>query len=151
MDAIAKLKAAGYIVTIATNQSIISKQLASIDDLNAIHAYLQKLLMQQYKVQIDDIFFCPHKEEENCNCRKPNPGMLLNIAERYKVKFSEARVPFVGDSIIDVLAAVKVGAVPVLVRTGKGANTVLDPQITQINNLLIFNDLNEFVDYWLQK
>ena len=150
LDAIAKLKQTGHTVVIATNQSIISKGMATIDDLNKIHDYLQNLLIQKFNIQVDLILYCPHQIKEGCNCRKPKPGMLLEIAQKYQINFSNTLIPFVGDSVSDVLAASAVGVMPILVKTGKGNRSVIDPIVKNISNLLIFNNLNEFVDHWIR-
>jgi D-glycero-D-manno-heptose 1,7-bisphosphate phosphatase len=67
------------------------------------------------------VFFCPHTADSHCHCRKPKPGMLEEIAERYNVSLSG--VPAVGDSLRDLQSAATVGAQPYLVLTGKGAKT----------------------------
>jgi D-glycero-D-manno-heptose 1,7-bisphosphate phosphatase len=149
IEAIVKLKQAGHTVVIATNQSIIAKQQATLEDLEAIHGKMQQIL-SQYNCQIDQIFVCPHQSIDNCYCRKPKPGMLLEIENKYHIDFTTQVIPFVGDSIFDLLAGSQVGALPVLVKTGKGMQTVAAPETTHIKNLLIFDDLNAFVDYWLQ-
>ncbi len=148
IEAIIKLKTAGYSVVVATNQSIISKKIATTEDLAAIHYKMQQILRQS-NVEIDKIFFCPHQNIENCACRKPKPGMLLDIAQQYNLDFAEHKIPFVGDATIDVLAAVAAQALPVLVKTGKGMETLLSPVVKQIPDLLVFDDLKSFVDYWI--
>lgn len=147
IDAITKLKNLGYTVVVATNQSIISKKLITIAELHSIHDAIQQLLRKN-NVAIDKIYFCPHQQQDLCLCRKPKPGMLLEIAREFNFDFKYHKVPFVGDDIIDLLAASASGALPVLVKTGKGRKTINLPDIANIKNLLVFDDLNAFVDYW---
>ena len=71
--------------------------------------------------RIDALFYCPHAADDNCECRKPKPGMFIDIAQRFNVDL--AGVPSVGDSLRDLQAAAAAGAHPVLVLTGKGART----------------------------
>jgi D-glycero-D-manno-heptose 1,7-bisphosphate phosphatase len=71
---------------------------------------------------IDAIFFCPHAAEEYCDCRKPRPGMLKAIGQRFEVDLRG--VPVVGDSLRDLQAGFEVGCAPYLVRTGKGEHTL---------------------------
>jgi D-glycero-D-manno-heptose 1,7-bisphosphate phosphatase len=71
--------------------------------------------------QIDRIVFCPHGPGEGCDCRKPAPGLLLQLGEHYGIDM--AGVPFIGDAERDLDAARAIGARPVLVRTGKGGMT----------------------------
>ena len=146
LEAIVKLKTAGYTVVIATNQSIISKKKITIEGLQAIHNKMQQLL-NQHNVAIDKIFFCPHQDSDNCECRKPKPGMLRAVSQEYNVDFNQQTIPFVGDAHIDLLAATAAGALPILVKTGKGLKTI--EQVSDMKDLLIFDDLSAFVDYWL--
>jgi D-glycero-D-manno-heptose 1,7-bisphosphate phosphatase len=120
LGAIAALNAAGYTIVIATNQSGLARGLFDDDDLDAIHAKLDVLLADQGGA-IDAVFLCPHGPDDGCSCRKPLPGMLLQIAEHYGVSLDG--VIAVGDSARDLEAARAAGATPVLVRTGNGADT----------------------------
>lgn len=120
LDAIARLTQAGWRVVVATNQSGIGRGLFDMSTLNAIHDTMQRAV-QQAGGRIDAIFFCPHAADSNCECRKPKPGMLLEIARRMNASLEG--VPVVGDSLRDLQAAAAVGARPVLVLTGKGRKT----------------------------
>jgi D-glycero-D-manno-heptose 1,7-bisphosphate phosphatase len=95
-----------------------------MDTLNAINEKMTKAL-GQVGGRIDAIFFCPHAADSTCECRKPKPGMFLQIAERFNADLTGA--PVVGDSLRDLQAGVAVGGTPFLVLTGKGAKTRLDP------------------------
>ena len=120
LEAIARLTQADYRVVVATNQSGVARGLFDMPTLNAIHDKMHKACAQ-VGARIDAVFFCPHTAEMHCHCRKPNPGMLEEIAERYNV--SLRGVPVVGDSLRDLLAGAELGAQPLLVLTGKGAKT----------------------------
>ena len=120
LEAIARLHQADYRVVVATNQSGIGRGLFDTQALFAIHEKLQRAL-GQVGGRIDAFFFCPHKADDNCRCRKPQPGMLLEVARRFNVAIEDAFM--VGDSRKDLEAAVAAGARPVLVLTGKGAST----------------------------
>jgi D-glycero-D-manno-heptose 1,7-bisphosphate phosphatase len=121
IDAIARLSHAGYRVAVATNQSGLARGLLTPADLDTMHRKLRDLLAEQGG-RIEMIVYCPHEPGENCDCRKPKPGMLLEIARRLSV--SLAGVPFIGDSLGDILAAKAAGADPWMVRTGKGGDTI---------------------------
>lgn len=120
MEAIARLNQAGYTVVVATNQSGISRKLFDMATLNAIHQKMHHAA-QQVGATIDAVFFCPHAADFNCDCRKPKPGMMHAIAERYNVDLKG--VPVVGDSLRDLQAGFLVGCTPHLVLTGKGEKT----------------------------
>jgi len=136
LEAIARLNQWGYRVVVATNQSGVGRGLFDMDTLNAIHEKMMKATAQAGG-RIDAVFFCTHTDADQCDCRKPRPGMLNEIAARYNV--SLAGVPVVGDSLRDLRAADAAGAQPILVLTGKGAKTADDPALPP--ETLMFPDL----------
>ncbi|HUN69595.1 MAG TPA: D-glycero-beta-D-manno-heptose 1,7-bisphosphate 7-phosphatase [Burkholderiales bacterium] len=120
MQAIARLTQRGWRCVVATNQSGIARGLFDMATLNAIHAEMHRAVAQAGG-RIDAIFFCPHAADSNCECRKPKPGLLREIAARFDIDLEG--VPMIGDSLRDVEAAAAVGAQPYLVLTGKGRQT----------------------------
>ncbi len=126
LEAIARLNQWGYKVVVATNQSGIGRGLYDMDTLSAIHEKMLRAAAQAGG-RIDSIFFCPHINEDKCDCRKPKAGMLREIAARYNTDLTG--VPAVGDSMRDLKAAMHVGARPILVLTGKGRKTQSDPDL----------------------
>ncbi len=120
LEAIARLNQADYRVVIASNQSGIARGLFDMNTLNGIHQKLHDLT-HLVGAHIDAIFFCPHLNEDHCDCRKPKPGMLNEIAKRYDMSLHG--VPNVGDSLRDLQAGYAVGCQPYLVLTGKGKKT----------------------------
>ena len=142
LEAIARLNHAGYRVVVATNQSGVGRGLFDMSTLNAIHDKMYRALAN-VGGRIDALFFCPHMDENNCNCRKPKPGMLLDIAKRFNVDLKN--IPFIGDSLKDLQAAQAVGAKPILVRTGKGEKTSTDQRLPK--GTIQFVDLNDAVKH----
>ena len=120
-EAIARLNHAGYRVVVATNQSGISRGLFDTATLNLMHDKMHKLVAQAGG-RIDAVFYCPHKNDDHCACRKPAPGMFEEIAKRFRV--SLAGVPAVGDSLRDLVAGAAMGCQTMVVRTGKGEKTI---------------------------
>ncbi len=121
LEAIARLTQAGYRVVIASNQSGVGRGLYDMATLNTIHAKMHKMTLQAGG-RIDAIFFCPHAADSGCGCRKPQPGLFQEIAARFHVDLKE--VPAIGDALRDIEVALKVGARPMLVKTGKGSRTL---------------------------
>ncbi len=121
LEAIARLTQAGFRVVVATNQSGLGRGLFDMAALNAMHDKMHKAV-NQLGGRIDAVFFCPHAQDAGCSCRKPQPGMLQEIAERFSMDL--AGVPAIGDSLRDLQAASAAGARPILVLTGKGKKTV---------------------------
>ncbi len=136
IEAIARLNHAGYRVVVATNQSGIGRGLFDMAMLNSIHEKMLKALAQ-VGGRLDAIFFCPHTGDSRCECRKPRPGMLLEIGKRFNADLAD--VPCIGDSLRDLQAAEAAGAQPMLVLTGKGEQTLRDGGFPK--NTLIFPDL----------
>jgi D-glycero-D-manno-heptose 1,7-bisphosphate phosphatase len=120
LEAIARLTQNGWRIAVATNQSGIARGLFDMTTLNAIHAEMHRAVAQAGG-RIDAIFFCPHAADSNCECRKPKPGLLREIAARFDVELKG--VPVIGDSARDVAAAAAAGARPWLVLTGHGRKT----------------------------
>ncbi len=120
LEAIARLTQGGWRIAVATNQSGIARGLFDMSTLNAIHAEMHRAV-NLAGGRIDAIFFCPHAADSNCECRKPKPGLLREIASRFGVELDG--VPMIGDSTRDVEAAAAAGAQPWLVLTGNGRKT----------------------------
>lgn len=121
IEAIARLCQDGFSIYIASNQSGLGRDLFTRDTLDAMHDKL-KGLVAEAGGSLSGIFFCPHLPEENCNCRKPAPGLLQQIA--HHAGRSLEGVPLIGDSLKDLQAGMAMGCRPILVKTGKGAGTL---------------------------
>jgi D-glycero-D-manno-heptose 1,7-bisphosphate phosphatase len=120
IEAIAKLSAAGFTVTVATNQSGIGRGLLDRPALDSIHDKLRSLV-RDAGGEVAGIVYCPHLPGEGCACRKPLPGLYQELSQRFGVPL--AAVPVVGDSARDLLAARAAGARALLVLTGNGRKT----------------------------
>jgi D-glycero-D-manno-heptose 1,7-bisphosphate phosphatase len=146
LDAIAQLNRHGYRVLVATNQSGIARGYYDLHMLDMIH---EKMMHELAAVggYIDEIFFCPHHPDEKCLCRKPKPGMLYQIEEKYPIDLTQTY--FIGDSFRDIQAAQTVGCIPILVQTGKGKQAL--ENYPELLNVLTFTDLAQAVEYVISK
>jgi len=126
LEAIAQLQRAGWKVAVASNQSGLARGYFDVAALNAMH---QKCLTQLRALggNIDAFFVCPHGPDDNCNCRKPSPGMFYDIGRRFDVSLKG--VPAVGDSLRDLQASAAAGCTPWLVQTGNGPKTRQSPEL----------------------
>ncbi len=116
LDAIRLLTEKNYQVVIITNQSIINRKMASLDDLEFIHAMMKKAV-KDGGGEIKDIFFCPHKPEDGCSCRKPEPGLILEALKKYGIDAKDSVM--IGDSAKDIECARRAGCrYAILVKTG---------------------------------
>ena len=138
IEAIANLSQAGFKVVVCTNQSGIARGLFTMEELNEMHTKLHQLV-DQAGGSIAAIIFCPHLPDSGCSCRKPKPGMILDICERFNVDEIN-QVLMIGDSIRDLEAIANAGGKPILVKTGNGKKTLIRdklPEGTQVfDNLL---------------
>ena len=143
LDAIARLTQSGWRCVVATNQAGIGRGLFDMAALNAMHNKMHRAV-NQAGGRIEAVFYCPDTDVSKSYCRKPNPGMLLAISERYNTPLADT--PLVGDSLRDLQAADAVDAQPILVLTGKGGktraeggypkNTVIHPDLAAVSQAL---------------
>ena len=147
LEAIARLCRADYTVVVATNQAGVGRGLFSQEMLIRIHRKMASSIRDKGG-RLDSVFFCPHSPAEQCGCRKPKPGMLLEISDRLSIGLSG--VPVVGDSLRDLEAAEAAGAIPVLVKTGRGRLTQEKLSKGELSHTLgqtpVYADLAAFTD-----
>jgi D-glycero-D-manno-heptose 1,7-bisphosphate phosphatase len=117
LDALRMLTAAGCRIFVVTNQAGVHRGLLSRGTLDGIHRRL-RAVAGAAGAQIEGVRYCPHRPDENCSCRKPNPGMLLDLARVHGVSLSQSFM--VGDAASDVVAGQRAGCRTILVRTGRG-------------------------------
>lgn len=150
LEAVARLNHAGWHAVVATNQAGIGRGMIDMASLNAVHAHMMKLLAQ-HGGRIDAVFFCPHTPQEHCDCRKPLPGMMNQIAQRYGVDLAD--VPMVCDNERDLLAARSAGCPPHLVRSGR-VGKLDDAQVAQwcaqVPQTRVHDDLAAFAEALLK-
>ena len=151
LEAIARLNHAGWHTVIATNQSGLGRGTFDMATLNAMHLKMNQLLAKQGG-RIDAVFFCPHGPEETCTCRKPLPGLFVQIGERFGASLHD--VPVVGDTLRDLQAGVAVGCKPHLVRTGKAARLdalQLEALCAQVPGTRVHADLAAFAEHIIRE
>ena len=151
LEAVARINHAGWHTVVATNQSGIGRGMIDMSTVNAVHAHMHQLLQAQGG-RIDAVFFCPHTAEEDCECRKPKPGLMHEIGRRYGLDLSH--VPMVGDTARDLLAAQAAGCEPHLVLSGRAAS--LKPEqvrslLSQVSAARVHASLGAFADFLLQR
>ncbi len=151
LEAVSRINHAGWHVVVATNQSGIGRGMIDMAAVNAVHAHMNQQMMAQ-GARIDAVFFCPHTPEEDCDCRKPKPGMLREIGRRYGADL--AQVPFASDTLRDLLAAQAAGCEPHLVQTGRAAG--LDEEqlaaiVQQVPATRVHDDLAAFAEFLLRR
>ena len=136
LQAIARLNHHGYRVIVATNQSGLARGKLTLKEFNKIHRKMHTHL-SQYGGAIEAVFFCPHGPDDGCTCRKPKPGLFMEIEKRLRISLHD--VIAIGDKLSDIEAALAIGSKPLLVRTGKGQRQI-DQGIIP-GDIPIYNDL----------
>lgn len=114
-EAIARFNAAGVPVIVCSNQSGVARGLYTMQTLEQISERLQQML-GEHGARIDAFYYCPHDDADNCDCRKPRPGLLLRAAQAHGIALE--RSVFVGDSWRDIVAGRAAGVKTVLVLSG---------------------------------
>lgn len=115
--ALKRLQDAGFGLAVITNQSGIARGYFDLDRLDAIHGRLRQLLAAE-GVGVDGIYICPHGPDDDCNCRKPLPGMAEQAMAEHG--FDPKLSTMIGDKEVDVQMGKAIGATTFLVRTGHG-------------------------------
>jgi len=144
-DCLTRLKKAGYLLIVITNQSAVARGIITENELDRIHTHLLQIL------PIDDIFYCPHypmlPEQKpfgiKCTCRKPETGLITRAVIKYGISLVESYM--VGDRASDILAGQNAGIKTILLNSGYG----LERLESQVYPDFIFSDLKEFSDFLL--
>ncbi len=135
IEAIADLDRAGFAVVVVSNQSGVGRGLLTAEVLEMIHAKMAHAVAAAGG-HFAGIYHCPHTPEQRCECRKPAVGMVRQL-ER-ELGYAPTGAPLVGDKHTDLALARRVGARPILVRTGYGERTLAmldDPTVEVYDSL----------------
>lgn len=117
-EAIARLTRAGRQIFIITNQAIVNRGVVSCDVVESINRQMVHELERQGG-QVTEVAYCPHRSDEGCGCRKPEPGLLLRLARQHGVSLNDAVL--IGDARSDIEAGHAAGCETMLVLTGRGS------------------------------
>lgn len=151
IEAIARLSQAGYPIGIATNQSGLARGYFDLATLEGMHAKFDALL-KTAGGDIHHIAFCPHAPHDDCDCRKPKPGLLDQISTELNIPLGP-NVIMVGDNMADLEVGIARSCDIVLLKTGKGLRSLekigAHPDV-RIRNVRVFDNLAAFVDTLLQ-
>lgn len=115
--ALKKLKRAGFLLFIITNQAGIGRGYYTEADMQRVHRYLLGALGKD-GAAVDGVYFCPHHPDDRCNCRKPSPKFLFDAAAQFDIRLANSFM--IGDRIGDLEAGRRAGTRSILVRTGYG-------------------------------
>jgi len=128
-EVICKLKKMGFLIIVITNQSVINRGIITVNELEKIHLTIQNHLEEKH-CNIDRFYFCPHRPDENCNCRKPKPGLLLQAINDFSINTSKSWM--IGDSLTDIQAGENVGCKTILLKENLSFSEVI--KIIELEN-----------------
>ncbi|RJQ66393.1 MAG: D-glycero-beta-D-manno-heptose 1,7-bisphosphate 7-phosphatase [Desulfobacteraceae bacterium] len=118
LEALARLTRKGYTLILITNQSAVGRGFVAQQTLDHTHSHMRAAVAEAGG-RIEGVFFCPHRPDENCACRKPKPGLVRQACERYGIDPADSIM--IGDSARDILCGRNAGCgMTILVRTGNG-------------------------------
>jgi histidinol-phosphate phosphatase family protein len=140
IDAIQKLKEADFLTIVITNQRGIGRGLMTEEDLGDVHSKMIAEIEAGGGI-IDKIYFCPHDIDDNCDCRKPKPGMLFNAIDDLTsngIEVDRKRSYFFGDSEKDINAGRTAGVRTVAIgKPLKGCDAFAENLLAGVKNILI--------------
>ena len=139
--ALASVRSSPFKVILVTNQAAIAKGLISLDVAIEINDRLLQII-QENGGRIDGIYMCPHQAKDQCQCRKPKPGLLLRARDELSIDLS--RSIMIGDALSDIRAGQSAGVQKnVLVLTGRGKEQAQLPEAASLQPFLIYSNLQE--------
>jgi D-glycero-D-manno-heptose 1,7-bisphosphate phosphatase len=139
IHALSLTPARNYKIVIVTNQSAIGRGLVRPENADEINSRLVNLI-QQHGGQVDGVYICPHKPDDDCSCRKPRPGLLLKAANELSLDLQRSWM--IGDAWSDVQAGQRAGIRhTILLKTGRGTEQLSGPFPEEIAGALIFDNL----------
>ncbi len=139
LPALAKLKDCSYKIVIITNQAGVGRGILTLQVVNEINRRIRQAIIHA-NGRVDGIYVCPHKPDDGCNCRKPQPGLILQAARELDINLGQSIL--IGDNLTDVQAgqAARVGQV-ILVRTGLGEAFAQKLPAAGLSGTPVYDDL----------
>lgn len=147
-EAVARLTRAGLQAFVVTNQAIVNRGVVSRDTIDAINDRMVREIAYRGG-RIEAVAYCPHRPDEHCQCRKPQPGLLLGLARQYELDLSESVL--IGDALGDVEAALAVGCRAILVLTGRGPEQLELAQAAGRSDFRVASDLDAAIELLLHE
>jgi len=122
LKALSRLAQLELVIIVVTNQSIVNRRMVPVDVVGDIHTRMVRVV-EAAGGRIDRVMYCPHRPDEGCTCRKPEPGLLMAAAEEFGLDLSQSYL--IGDAETDMLAGRAVGCHRYLVLTGRGRRQLI--------------------------
>jgi D-glycero-D-manno-heptose 1,7-bisphosphate phosphatase len=130
-ESVRLLKDAGFLVVVITNQSAVNRGLMNHNNIKEIHSTIQKYL-ERNGTYIDGFYYCPHRPDENCDCRKPKAGLLLQAAYELKIDLKSSWM--IGDKKSDLQSAKLAGCKAIIISVNMGLATAIQNILNSIHS-----------------
>jgi D-glycero-D-manno-heptose 1,7-bisphosphate phosphatase len=145
LNALANISESQYKIVVVTNQSVVGRGYISLEMANEINdRFIAEI--NKHGGRIDGVYMCPHAPEDNCKCRKPQPGLLLKAAQDLSVNLEQSVM--IGDALSDLQAGQFAGVCQtMLVRTGRGTEQATLSQSSDLKPFLIFDTLSDALNF----
>ena len=147
-ESLRRLAGTLYKIIVISNQSAINRGIITTATVEDIHRRMTEAV-QSHSGRIDNFVYCPHRPDEECDCRKPRAGMLLRSARRFSLDLAQCLL--IGDAVSDLQAAWAVGCTPILVQTGKGRESLPMLRDSERGPTVVVEDLSAAVDWILKR
>ncbi|MEM7116206.1 MAG: HAD family hydrolase [Chloroflexota bacterium] len=146
--ALAKIAVTPYKIILVTNQSVVGRGIISLAAAQAINEHLVNEI-EKVGGRVDDVLMCPHAPSDDCSCRKPKPGLLLQATQHHHLALTQSLM--IGDALTDVEAGQRAGIGQVgLVQTGRGVEQLRLPRRAELRPFSVFADLAEALATWIK-
>ncbi len=148
LDGLARLATTDFKIVIASNQSAVGRKLITRETLEEIHWRMTEQI-EEAGGRVDHVAYCPHTPEEECDCRKPRPGLLIQASR--KLELDPSRSYMIGDSWRDIEAGEAAGCTIVLVRTGMGQDTLTRLDELNGHRPAVVDNLTAAIDWIIER
>ncbi len=139
LQAVAAISKLPYKIFVVTNQSAVGRGIITLEQAQSINNQIHAEIIR-HGGRIDRFYLCPHAPQEECDCRKPKPGMLRQAEVEFGVDLSQSVM--IGDALTDIAAGQNAGtAKQILLLTGRGKSQLQPPRAVDLKQFAIYNDL----------
>jgi len=146
LASLARLARSPFAIVVLSNQSAINRGLVSRSEVDAINGRMVRQV-EASGGRVDGVYVCPHRPDEGCSCRKPEPGLLHQAAAELAIDLNSSYL--VGDALDDMQAGLKSRCIPLLVLTGRGQEELARAQEAKVVDFVYFPALPQVVDFIL--
>lgn len=148
IEALARLSQHGYQTVIVTNQAMVNRGIVPRNTVDEIHRRMVQQI-EEGDGRVAAVVYCPHRPEEKCDCRKPQPGLLRQAARQLELDLAKSY--FIGDAVSDVATAKAAGCLPILVLTGRGLRQFLSLRARRFSGYHVARNLGTAVKWILKR